>query len=256
MDRRHFLTMLAAGTATALGGVAIGEGAARAVPILPGVDVPLPPLPMNPIGPQTLKWLPGPDGVMVLTVDDGRDAGVVGSWIQFARDTGLRFTFFVTASYPSWSIHRDALRPLVDSGQIQLANHTWDHPDLVKLPAGAIADQLNRTSDFLRNTYGVDGRPYYRAPYGNQNPLVDQVAGDLGYKIALNWSGQLEEYPQNRFDEKAIVELARTHFKNRGIVLCHANAPAITHVYGQLVDIIKERSLRLVTLNDVLIPLV
>ena len=82
------------------------------------------------------------------------------------------------------------------------------------------------------------------------------VAADLGYKIALNWSGQLEEYPQNRFDEKAIVELARTHFKNRGIVLCHANAPAITHVYGQLVDIIRERSLRLVTLNDVLLPLV
>ena len=31
----------------------------------------------------------------------------------------------------------------------------------------------------------------------------------------------------------------------------HANHPPVTHVYGQLVDIIRERNLSMVTLDDV-----
>jgi hypothetical protein len=34
-------------------------------------------------------------------------------------------------------------------------------------------------------------------------------------------------------------------------VIGHLNHPPITHVYGQLVDIIRSRKLRTVTLNDV-----
>ena len=34
----------------------------------------------------------------------------------------------------------ELLRPLVESGQIQLANHTWSHPDLTRLAPSRIAD--------------------------------------------------------------------------------------------------------------------
>jgi hypothetical protein len=35
------------------------------------------------------------------------------------------------------------------------------------------------------------------------------------------------------------------------IVIGHANFPAVTHVYPQLLDILKQRGLRTVTLQDV-----
>ncbi|MGW4329113.1 hypothetical protein ACWEKR_24870 [Nocardia sp. NPDC004573] len=38
------------------------------------------------------------------------------------------------------------------------------------------------------------------------------------------------------------------------IVIGHADAPAVTHCYGRLVDIVEERNLSLVTLDDVLLP--
>ncbi len=71
---------------------------------------------------------------MALTADDGTDSRVAKAYIDLARATGIRLTFFVTAAYPSWTEHRDDLRPLVDSGQIQLGNHTWTIPTCVASP--------------------------------------------------------------------------------------------------------------------------
>ena len=56
------------------------------------------------------------------------------AYTQFAKDTGVRLTFFVNGTYDSWTDNLAMLRPLVESGQIQLGNHTWSHPDLTTLP--------------------------------------------------------------------------------------------------------------------------
>ncbi|CAM2761247.1 polysaccharide deacetylase family protein [Skermania piniformis] len=253
MDRRRFLTALAAGTVAALAApsaLAVAEPSRPLLPTLPGISL----LPKIPVSAGTLTLLPNAGQRMALTVDDGENTEVVAAFIQFARDTGARFTFFVTGRYASWAANRDALRPLVESGQIQLANHTWSHADLAKLPERQVADDLVRCQNFLRDTFGVDGGPYLRLPYGSSSPAVVKVAADLGYPRIVDWSGQLEDTAAPRTDEPAIVDLARTHFKPGGIVLCTANDPAITHTYGQLIDVIRERKLELVTLNDVLLP--
>jgi peptidoglycan/xylan/chitin deacetylase (PgdA/CDA1 family) len=253
------LSMLATGTAVALtGGVVaaaepLGSGSSGG-PLLPSAPQ-LPPPPGGPktkIPASTITALPGPGSSMALTVDDGAAPEVVGAYLEFARHTGARFTFFVTAHYDSWNIHRNALRPLVDSGQIQLANHTWDHPDLTKLSGSAVAAQLNQAKTYLRNNFGVDGTPYFRPPFGRHNGTVDQVAADLGYTVPTMWYGSLSD--SGVITEDYLIECARKYFNRQTIVIGHANAPAVTHCYGRLVDIIKERNLALVTLNDVLLP--
>lgn len=45
--------------------------------------------------------------------------------------------------------------------------------------------------------------------------------------------------------------MADRYFTPRTIVLGHLNHLPVTHVYEQLVDIIRARNLRTVTLNDV-----
>ncbi|MFJ4658701.1 polysaccharide deacetylase family protein [Nocardia sp. NPDC088792] len=262
MDRRRLLAVLAAGTAAALTGCsrartevldpATGK---RAVPATAATARPLLPPPAGPratIPAGTLTALPGQGTNLALTVDDGASADVVGAYIKFARDTGARFTFFVTANYDSWTVHKDELRPLVDSGQIQLGNHTWDHPDLTKLSASAVRSQLDRAKTFLHNTFGVDGTPYYRPPYGRHNATVDGVAADLGYTVPIMWYGSLSD--SGVITEDYLIECARKYFNAQAIVIGHANHPAVTHCYDQLVAIIRERNLSMVTLNDVLAP--
>ncbi|WP_225725881.1 MULTISPECIES: polysaccharide deacetylase family protein [unclassified Nocardia] len=260
MERRQLLTLLAAGTALAVTGCTSATGepinsGSAGNPLAPPAPPPLPPPPggpKTPIPAGTITALPGAGNSIALTVDDGASPEVVGAYIQFAKDTGARFTFFVTAYYDSWNIHRNALRPLVDSGQIQLGNHTWDHPDLTKLSASAVSSQLDRTKKYLRDNFGTDATPYFRPPYGRHNATVDKVAADLGYTVPTMWYGSLSD--SGVITEQYLIECARKYFNPQTIVIGHANHPAVTHCYGQLVDIIKERRLSMVTLNDVLLP--
>ncbi|MGC7322615.1 polysaccharide deacetylase family protein, partial [Mycobacteroides abscessus subsp. massiliense] len=90
-------------------------------------------LPRVPLpGGGTLTALPSrTDGqrLLALTLDDGTDANVIAAYTQLARDTGMRLTYFVNGVNAGWTQNAPMLRPLVDSGQIQLGNHTWSHPN-------------------------------------------------------------------------------------------------------------------------------
>jgi peptidoglycan/xylan/chitin deacetylase (PgdA/CDA1 family) len=259
VDRRHFLLALSVATVGAMGltrwSTSGGQHATAATPVAaeqrPELLPPPPkearvPLP----GGGVLSSLPG-DDLLAITVDDGVNSDVVRLYTEFAKVTGVRLTYFVNGAYRSWTENRDLLRPLVDSGQIQLGNHTWSHPDLTKLPLTAVAEELRHTHDFLWKTYGIDARPYFRPPYGAHNANVDKISGELGYTADTLWSGSLED--QVVAPEDKIVAMAGKYFKPGAIVIGHLNHLPVTHVYGQLVDLIRERRLRTVTLNDVYI---
>ncbi len=265
MERRRFLTVLAAGTAAALAGCSTADAAdpsaAGEASVPPTADRPAPtPAPVRlpppppasakvPVPAGTLTEIPGPGRNLALTVDDGADPQVVEAYIQFAEDTGARFTFFVTGRYEAWTDLAPRLRPLVDSGQIQLGNHTWSHPDLTSLTESGIAAELDRTRKLLHDTYGVDGTPYFRPPYGYHDERVDRIAADQGYTVPTLWYGSLSD--SGLITEEYLVKMAREYFTPQSIVIGHANHPTVTHCYPQLVDVIVERNLSVVTLDDV-----
>ena len=102
----------------------------------------LAPLPVTAPGPQVIPFdparitrqpVPGgpiydlPDAnsdVIAWTVDDGFGDEVTQAYARFVADSGVRMTFFVCAESPGWSHSAPVLRPLVESGQVQIANHT------------------------------------------------------------------------------------------------------------------------------------
>ncbi len=203
-------------------------------------------------GTGVLSVLPGQGDLLALTVDDGVDSNVVRLYTEFAKATGVRLTFFVNGTYRSWTDNASLLRPLVESGQIQLGNHTWSHPDLTTQSPAQIADQIQRNHAFLSSTYGVDARPYLRPPYGRHNAAVRAVAADLGYTVTTMWTGSLAD--STVITEDYIVKMADTHFRPQSIVLGHLNHAPVTHVFDRLADVVRNRNLRTVTFNDVFLP--
>lgn len=201
------------------------------------------PLPDHPI-----TALPGPGRYLALTVDDGASSEVVGAYAKWAADSGARFTFFVTGQYDAWRDNKKALAPLVESGQIQLGNHSWTHADLTALTAAGVAEELGRCEKLLKNTYGVTGTPYYRPPFGYRNAAVDKVAADLGYTMPTLWDGSLSD--SGVVTEKFLIGAARRYFRAQRIVIGHANHEPVTRVYGRFNQIIADRRLQTVTLND------
>jgi peptidoglycan/xylan/chitin deacetylase (PgdA/CDA1 family) len=263
LNRRKFMAGLAVAIVSGVGMARCQAGATPRV-LAAAEQMPAPPpafrLPglLPPPAPEarislpgrgTLWSLPGNGDSLALTLDDGVDSDVVRMYTQFAKDTGLRFTYFVNGRYHSWTDHKDLIRPLVDSGQIQLGNHTFNHPDLTTLTVKQAMDEISRNDNFLKQTYGADARPYLRPPYGAHNSTVDAIAASLGYTVIALWSGDLGD--ANLISEGSIVKAADRFFTPQTVVIGHLNHPPVTHVYGHFVDLIRDRKLRSVTLNDI-----
>lgn len=240
VDRRTLLSAITVGALAAMARAPVSN----AVPVTSKI-----PLGRIPAPAGVLTQLPGDGNQLALTIDDGSSVPVVGAFAQFCRDTGTRLTFFANGANPSWSVNAPALRPLVDAGQVQMANHTWSHPRLNRMSLTAVADQIRRNAEFLRNTYGADGTPFFRPPYGAHNADIDRVAADQGYTTVTLWSGTVgDSAPEN---EASLLADAAKSFEPQQIVLAHANLPTITHCFAQLTGLIQSRNLQTVTLNDV-----
>jgi peptidoglycan/xylan/chitin deacetylase (PgdA/CDA1 family) len=262
MDRRSFLLALAGGlAAAAVGRGATGLGDTDPAPVAPppaaasGSTAELPAAPTGiaaaPALPPTgvVQSLPGDGTSLALTIDDGTNTEVVAAFAAFAADSGTRLTFFPNGCYRSWADNAKALRPLVDSGQVALGNHTWSHPDLTTLTDGEIAEEIGRNRDFLRSVFGVRDTPFFRPPYGARNARVDRIAADQGHPSVVLWNGTLEDSRVLTADE--LMAAAQKWFTAQRIVIGHANHPTVTTLYGDLLALIAERNLRTVTLADV-----
>ncbi len=254
MDRRRFLLTLAAGLAVAatgrgaVSGTRAGETPptpASPSPAAAAVQVPGALLP--PTG--VVSQLPGPGNGLALTIDDGTSSEVVAAFAAFAVDSGVRLTLFPNGCYRSWEENAGVLRPLAESGQAAFGNHTWSHPDVTTLGDAEVAEEIRRNKEFLRKTLGVSGTPFFRPPFGAHDERTDRIAADLGHPTIALWNGTLGD--AHVLSGAELVGYAREWFLPRSIVVGHANQRTVTTVYGDLLDLIRERQLRTVTLADV-----
>lgn len=196
-----------------------------------------------------ITGLPGEGNLLAWTADDGTDSSVVAAYAAFAAATGTRLTLFATGTYHSWAENAAALQPLVASGQVQIANHTWSHPDLTTLSDDGIRHELQRTHDLIRDLFDVDARPFFRPPFGYYDDRVLAVAASIGYTTPTLWYGSLSD--SGLVSEQLIVDLATQWFLPQHIVIGHLNFAPVTHVFPQLQEIVAHRGLTTVTLNDV-----
>jgi peptidoglycan/xylan/chitin deacetylase (PgdA/CDA1 family) len=214
--------------------------------------VAVPPLPTTkgaiPVG-KAITEIPVPGPYMAWTIDDGTSPDVVAAYAQMAEATGNRMTFFLNGNQPAWTIHAQRLRPLVASGQIELGNHTWSHPDLRPLSTQGIQDQLQRNEDFIQTTYGVSAKPFYRPPFGYLNAHVRDAASAIGYTAPTQWYGSLSDSSVLTSDQ--IVQFGDQWFGAGRVVIAHANHDGVIGAMQRLVDLIAQRGLRTVTLRDV-----
>lgn len=250
--------MLAAG----LAGAAVGrgtDGLIDAEPVAAAPPVPAPPVEAaasavevpGVLAPPTgvVDALPGEGSSIALTIDDGTNSEVVASFIAFAAETGTRLTFFPNGCYRSWEDNAKALRPLIESGQVAMGNHTWSHPDLTTLGDREVAEEIARNRDFLRSVFGVTDSPFFRPPFGAHDERIDRISADAGHPTVVMWDGTLGD--SRVLTPAELMTSAREWFSGQRIIVGHANHRTVTGLYDELLGLVAERGLRTVTLADV-----
>jgi peptidoglycan/xylan/chitin deacetylase (PgdA/CDA1 family) len=129
---------------------------------------------------------------VALSFDAGSDAGYASAILdELARD-GVHASFGVTGKWAEQN--PDLFRRIVAEGH-HLINHTYDHQSMTgrsthRLPLDRAAriDEIEHADKVFVAIAGKSSKPWFRPPYGDIDPELDSVLGDLGYHYDTLWT--------------------------------------------------------------------
>lgn len=117
--------------------------------------------------------------MVALTFDDGPGAGTE-KILHVLQENDAKATFFELGT--NVKNNPEMAKKLADAG-MQVASHTYSHPDLAELSAEDINEQYNKTDSVVKEATGAKVTAV-RAPYGS---VDDTVKSSTPYPIIL-WS--------------------------------------------------------------------
>lgn len=216
----------------------------RAAPVLPPIQ------PARP-GVATVYQQGPPRPEVALTIDDGFCSTCVARLVRALERTHAHASIFPNGRYSAaWDPVAPAIRRLVAAGQLTIGNHTFLHTSALEESSSSLETDLTRNEDWIEHTFGVSSRPFFRPPYGAYNSSALAVAGQLGYTKVIMWSGTVAD--SNVRTVGYILGAIRHWAKPGAIILMHGNYPATSFALPQIVEILRQRGLRPVTLAELL----
>lgn len=151
-----------------------------------------------------------PGGAAVyLTFDDGPNPAYTPQILDALADYHAKATFFVLGQ--AATAHPELVRRARAAGH-RIGNHSWNHPQLTKLPNPVIRTQL------LNTNKAIGGATCVRPPYGDHNPRVDAVISGVGAKTVM-WS--IDPIDWSRPGVDAIVSRIESQVQAGSIILMH-----------------------------------
>jgi peptidoglycan/xylan/chitin deacetylase (PgdA/CDA1 family) len=265
LDRREFVALLAAGLAATLAGCG-GKDKHSATPTPSttasatgtptGTPAPISstPIPYSPQPTQAqAKFQAKPMYIdhgtrnVALTIDDGYDAETLEAYVKFCEDTGTHLTFSAVGSCKNWGPLASRIQPLVEAGQVEIINHTYSHLILTQLPDAQVRKEIERNDEWIAATFKTTGKPFFRPPGGLYDARVQQIAADSGYTETLMWATSLGD--SSLLTPAQLLTNAKKAFWPGAVVLGHANHPTVTHLYPDILALIKEHRLTPVTIS-------
>ena len=184
---------------------------------------------------------------IALTIDDGPHPTYTPRLLQILKENGVPATFFVVGEkaeeYP------DLIRAEVAEGSA-VGNHTYDHVSLVKIPPEYIDTEIEACGEVLKKITGRSPH-LFRPPGGQYNLAVSEAAEALGYKIIL-----YSDDPGDYADPGTGVIESRTldTISNGGIILLHDGSAQTLVILPQIIQRLKARGFKFVTVDDLLRP--
>jgi len=153
--------------------------------------------------------------LIAITFDDGPHPSNTPRLLDILRDRNVKATFYVVGTnaraYPG------LLQRMVAEGH-EVANHSWNHPNLSQMSPDAVRKQLQDTHDAIVAATGV--RPTtFRPPYGalteNQRAWIKR---DFGYPTIM-WDVDPQDW--RRPGSSVVASRVISNTKPGSIILLH-----------------------------------
>lgn len=184
--------------------------------------------------------------LIAITFDDGPHPSHTPRLLDILAQRNVKATFYVVGSRVQ--SHPHIIARMIREGH-EVANHTWNHPDLTKLSDAGTRSELQRTAQAIYQACGVYPRTY-RPPYG---AITDRhrrwIHGEFGYPT-VTWNVDPRDWqkPGPSVVTSRLVSGAR----NGAILLAHDIHGGTVSAIPSALDQLLARGFRFVTVTQLI----
>jgi peptidoglycan/xylan/chitin deacetylase (PgdA/CDA1 family) len=163
---------------------------------------------------RPLYYIDDASKAIALTIDDGPDP------VYTPQVLGVLHRYGVTATFSMVGLHVAAYphlaRSVTEAGH-HIANHTWTHSNLARVPVHRVHTELAWTSHAIHSATGVHPK-LFRAPYGAWSATVIRQC-DRMRMVPMDWSVDPRDWA--RPGVRSIVRNIMHHTHPGSIILEH-----------------------------------
>lgn len=191
--------------------------------------------------------IPTADPLVALTFDDGPHPGVTERILDLLREKEVKATFFVVGRMAVKS--PDLVKRMADEGHT-VANHTFYHNNLTTLPPENMELEWKLCNDAIE---GITGRRprFGRPPGGQYNGEVLRATKRSGLTTAL-WTINTADYTGKT--PQQILRRIERNLRCGAVILLHDGPLETVEALPEIIDFIRRKGYRLVSLDEVIPP--
>jgi peptidoglycan/xylan/chitin deacetylase (PgdA/CDA1 family) len=183
---------------------------------------------------------------VAMTFDDGPHPKLTPKLLDILKERNIKATFFVigkcVAEYP------DIAKRIVDEGH-EIANHSWNHPQLTKLSPSAFDAEISQTTDAIQKATGV--RPVtMRPPYGAINPALTKRLNDEYGLCVILWSVDPQDWKIRKSEHVSSHIIKNT--APGSIILAHDIHPSTIDAMPTALDALQSKGYKFVTVSELI----
>ena len=184
---------------------------------------------------------------VALTFDDG-PSPYTDRLLQILNQNDAKSTFFLIGN--KVAANPAGAKRIADAG-MEVANHTWEHPNMTTIPPEDIGSQISRANDAIQAATGQ--RPkLLRTAGGLINDNVLAAAKQQGM-ADVNWDVIPFDW-MNDSDTAATRYMLMTQIKPGSVVLFHDTYSSTVDLVYQFIPVLRANGYHLVTVSQLLGP--
>ncbi len=184
---------------------------------------------------------------VALTFDDG-PSPYTDRLLQILRANNAPSTFFLIGN--KVAANPEGAKRIADAG-MEVASHTWEHPNMTTIPPELIAGQLTKANDAIAAATGVTPT-LYRPAGGLSNDAVRSAAKRLGMAEIL-WDVIPFDWV-NDANTAATIDVLKAQIKPGSVVLFHDTYSSTVDLVYQFLPVLKANGYHPVTVSQLLGP--
>ncbi len=171
------------------------------------------------------------DKYISLTVDAAWGNEYTQEIIEILDKYNVRITFFTVDFWAN--DYPDDIRALKLHGH-EIGNHSATHPDMAKLSAKKMEEELITTWNTQLKYAGSSAVRLFRAPYGSYSNELINVCEKHGFKM-IQWDVDSLDWKEGE-TAKTVIDRVLKNVKSGSIILMHNNSSVITQVLPSVLE--------------------